>query len=1356
MSSSTGEQSRFALPAIPSGKLFSSSRDLHPDLQSSSSSSSASTISVARKASRKSSLDSRMQAEPRGSVTHARSGSNNNWPFGANISRRPSPSLKPLPHVPKTSATLPIPSNTKGDAAESSRTQIGMAHASARSATWSVQDSPLADARQALDWLDHSIDSGDGGATVSSRAPHDISAVYARSDQARRTTSELDEQEQPTGPTYLPETSTDEQCARFSPSALDGPTQSGIMQPPAYDTHAFQRSPPPLFGETSGVRANARGRGRGAPPAAPGGGRFPRWRGWLEKRALDRHYERTGMNDPATNVNRKKSWGAGVHDPNAIDDDETEQDGDDTEEPTVHPPLHMHQYGLRFIPHLPSQPLCAAYLDLDNPKATSNLRLDGNRQARHPRRKVLLIGLNEGLWVAQTRSASQRSGRLGRLGHDDAASGWNGDVRCLPVWNGMGVHQLAILSSRPPEGPSAAQTSSNAAFFARSDNGNSTEQDILLALCAAPSKPHQYRAHSYNRSTSSLGHSSAFSSAPSIETQAQMRAGRFGTGGGGSSSGPPPPKDGIVKMWNLDEFRRVVSFALDATGGKPLDLSTADDKGAAERHGKSRLSSRIRQAWASLGEPSSSRNVRSARRGNSDGDVDPFSVADSSLEAQKSAEMNPLASSRSRRASGLSLESFASVDSTMRLESAEGAVSSSNAAGRADAAIVSEGYWTALELAKRSIPINMPASGPHATTHGTLADETTVAASYATLFADETLGPRRSVDGLTAASKGKERDMAAYSKGALFFSVIEASKGAKAAGTWYLAVGTAKSLLVFEATPPRRGSGSRSWSFVRELWCPPTFTPKAASFVYCSTQAGAEAVGSSEDFLVPDSQRRHGSVHQTRNVSNTLRPLHGSGAAGPKGWEGADLSLFVSFGKRAVVIRVSDSDVREMDLSSGAGLEDKSSRTNLGHSGSGHAHNKHLSVDGLASFRKAKTSWVGFEPVHACVTIREEETGNKDVVPLVRAGSRQASASGQTSPAPHAVKWDPTEAGAERSQRSPTARDFRGSRDKRLPNAPAPQGLSFEAREQDEIAQRLAAVLAESDSDESEEEEDFSYATPNTLSQHEGVTLRDAGFSQEITAVEGVQRGMQEPRRPKRQMSSVLSRSANSPPSGTQHVIQASLALFSKGAATEILPLPLPANLTSCRPIASLKWTSTPQSVTAWARIVGLERARTAGAAHILGSSSATRPSSRESNGEGLHQVTLHVSVTLVAFLPSRIEMKRVTVRKEVELPFQCSKDAELSLSPPPPAYLDDLKVSGPVLDSRLRPTLGERCSSAEVEHEYLCGSLLVAPQAGGYAPTAVGPHPWRPNEAAGDGGVWGFDWRGGEDYRLFYVGAEV
>ena len=59
-----------------------------------------------------------------------------------------------------------------------------------------------------------------------------------------------------------------------------------------------------------------------------GGGRFPRWRGWLEKRALERHFERLDAGDISSqdaDVKRKKSWGAGVDDDDALSDAE-EQD----------------------------------------------------------------------------------------------------------------------------------------------------------------------------------------------------------------------------------------------------------------------------------------------------------------------------------------------------------------------------------------------------------------------------------------------------------------------------------------------------------------------------------------------------------------------------------------------------------------------------------------------------------------------------------------------------------------------------------------------------------------------------------------------------------------------------------------------------------------------------------------------------------------------------------------------------------------------------------------------------------------------------------------------------------------------
>lgn len=47
-------------------------------------------------------------------------------------------------------------------------------------------------------------------------------------------------------------------------------------------------------------------------------------------------------------VRRKKSWGAALSDPDAIDDEERVADSDNTDEDgprNVPPPLHSHQFG---------------------------------------------------------------------------------------------------------------------------------------------------------------------------------------------------------------------------------------------------------------------------------------------------------------------------------------------------------------------------------------------------------------------------------------------------------------------------------------------------------------------------------------------------------------------------------------------------------------------------------------------------------------------------------------------------------------------------------------------------------------------------------------------------------------------------------------------------------------------------------------------------------------------------------------------------------------------------------------------------------------------------------------------------
>ena len=131
------------------------------------------------------------------------------------------------------------------------------------------------------------------------------------------------------------------------------------QQPPGYHTHDFPATPPALdFASRASPFANAFEKhlnlddAVNPPPDHPPppidaasennpafAGRFPRWRGWLEKRALERHYARmdaAAASGSDTNAflgvpqpRRKKSWGTGVNDPDALSEDETESSDDE-------------------------------------------------------------------------------------------------------------------------------------------------------------------------------------------------------------------------------------------------------------------------------------------------------------------------------------------------------------------------------------------------------------------------------------------------------------------------------------------------------------------------------------------------------------------------------------------------------------------------------------------------------------------------------------------------------------------------------------------------------------------------------------------------------------------------------------------------------------------------------------------------------------------------------------------------------------------------------------------------------------------------------------------------------------------
>lgn len=127
-------------------------------------------------------------------------------------------------------------------------------------------------------------------------------------------------------------------------SALTTPRGAGLSSAPTLSNPPPYSPPPPV---NANQRRGARGRnGPEAPPntAPQAGGRFPRWRGWLEKRALERHFDRLGVGTPEDEgMRRKKSWGTGVNDPDAVSDEEPDLQEEIPQR--ILPPLHVHQMG---------------------------------------------------------------------------------------------------------------------------------------------------------------------------------------------------------------------------------------------------------------------------------------------------------------------------------------------------------------------------------------------------------------------------------------------------------------------------------------------------------------------------------------------------------------------------------------------------------------------------------------------------------------------------------------------------------------------------------------------------------------------------------------------------------------------------------------------------------------------------------------------------------------------------------------------------------------------------------------------------------------------------------------------------
>lgn len=198
----------------------------------------------------------------------------------------------------------------------------------------------------------------------------------------------------------------------------------------------------------------------------------------------------------------------------------------------------------------------------------------------------------------------------------------------------------------------------------------------------------------------------------------------------------------------------------------------------------------------------------------------------------------------------------------------------------------------ALRLAKAAVSINPP-SGSTAF-HGSR-DSSGLSSPPRSILSD---------DGMSTFGKAKSKDRDSvlslgHSRGFLYYAVYESPAGYKGAGTWYLALASARAILLYESPPPRRAGTPRSWTFLKEL---AYVAPKAISFLPAATATPEDGFAqASKASYYEEGKGHHGGTdrnsrhgHASSISSSVLMPQHGAGAAAPASWTGADLSLFVS------------------------------------------------------------------------------------------------------------------------------------------------------------------------------------------------------------------------------------------------------------------------------------------------------------------------------------------------------------------------------------------------------------------------------------------------------------------------------
>ncbi|PWN38387.1 uncharacterized protein FA14DRAFT_159980 [Meira miltonrushii] len=1051
------------------------------------------------------------------------------------------------------------------------------------------------------------------------------------------------------------------------------PTQSPLPSPATAEEAPpkYRRNHWPPFTSPGGSPAADRGVVNGDPPAQ--GGRFPRWRGWLEKRAMERHYAQadaaaaaeagpSGSAETREDVRRKKSWGAGVEDDDALSDAEE----NDQDLPfNIDCPLHIHSFGSRFIPHIPSLPLCAVTIDLPPPTTWSTARLLRRNIPEESKRRVLLVGTVDGLYAVEIRrqkreeeggdSISRKIRGADPQSRQSNRGSWNGNVRVTQIWSGVGVYQLSLLSTQQQEPDTRTGLYG---FTSRPAPVN--EAGIMLALCSTKtesSKNHSPFAIPTASQSGLLGEmnlgggTGTTSSAHGHRDPAQqvLSTGHVGTGGGGGQSKMCPPSgSGEVRMWSIEAIRRIVTHVLDSTDHQPLDLL---NKSRANKTGNVRanLTARLRRAWAHLGDPSSDRKANRLSRQYSS-DQSPMSQTDGlQMRTSNSADGSKMATNAHRLNHARS-QSEQLLSSSKRYVSEKAPVPVQE-----ESPVLDSAHQECLRLAHTWVPIVLPGSHPYQS--GGMGHSE----SASSLFSDDNhvgTGPTNSTHGHSTPSS---TTFTSSGKGVSFYALIEAGAELRNSGTWYLALAHAKSILLYESVRPISKGDSRSWAFLKEFYTPSA--PKGMAFCFSASPENDDQARNSMSSGPGNSSIKRQLASQRSVKSSSYSSVF---RAHPS------LNLFVSLGKKAVMIRASDGNVKEMEMLPIAGKgHDPEALSPTSESGNqpsnksslGHSHSRKAS-EMFESQSSSKEYWVGLERVTAQVAIRCKHHGP---VPVGEAG------------------------------------------------------VSSNAANDDD------------DDDDDDEWDSDGPATPG----ERGVTLRDTS-----TGLTG--------------RAALLRRQQQRRPQVPAHTISAGLTILSKGTQTQVLASPLPRDVFQPRPYESVQWSATPTAVTASARVIGLERDLSSGAVSIdsLGRANQKRASMMSEYslpGGSSNVVILHILVSILASLPSKVEMKRIKVKLPIRTPFMFRRDSELELEPivtPSSASNTPNRTPNLAAESGEDDFAGHSENvEAQQELEYLCGMLV---------PTHYDQISLKPWEAGGDGGAWAFDWRGANDFRVFYCGVQI